>query len=224
MRLLALVAVVAAAGFGVATSRASPPGATAQCRDGTYSFSKHHSGTCSSHGGVARWLDGSGSTSSGTGASSTAPTLGQTVVITARSKSSGCTRGSRPDNRCSPGAYYSGLTRAVICSSGFRTSTIRNVPQSEKYAVEIEYGMTARLYGRTIEIDHLISLELGGSNNIANIFPEPGSGSASYHVKDVLENRLHAMVCARQITLAAARQGIATNWEALYRRVYGTAP
>jgi Protein of unknown function (DUF3761) len=35
----------------------SPPaGATAQCRDGTYSFSQHHSGTCSHHGGVARWL------------------------------------------------------------------------------------------------------------------------------------------------------------------------
>lgn len=33
-----------------------PAGATAQCRDGTYSFSLHRSGTCSSHGGVARWL------------------------------------------------------------------------------------------------------------------------------------------------------------------------
>jgi len=30
-----------------------PPGATAQCNDGTYSFSQHHQGTCSSHGGVA---------------------------------------------------------------------------------------------------------------------------------------------------------------------------
>ena len=35
---------------------APPPGATAECKDGTYSFSKHHSGTCSSHGGVKRWL------------------------------------------------------------------------------------------------------------------------------------------------------------------------
>jgi len=34
-----------------------PAGATAQCRDGTYSFSQHHQGTCSHHGGVARWLD-----------------------------------------------------------------------------------------------------------------------------------------------------------------------
>lgn len=33
-----------------------PPGASAQCQDGTYSFSKHRRGTCSWHGGVARWL------------------------------------------------------------------------------------------------------------------------------------------------------------------------
>ena len=35
---------------------AVPKGATAQCRDGVYSFSQHHRGTCSHHGGVARWL------------------------------------------------------------------------------------------------------------------------------------------------------------------------
>lgn len=35
---------------------APPAGATAQCSDGTYSFSQHRSGTCSRHGGVAHWL------------------------------------------------------------------------------------------------------------------------------------------------------------------------
>ena len=34
----------------------TPAGATAKCRDGTFSFSRHHSGTCSHHGGVANWL------------------------------------------------------------------------------------------------------------------------------------------------------------------------
>ncbi|MGF6574624.1 hypothetical protein ABH945_006747 [Paraburkholderia sp. GAS333] len=34
----------------------APEGATARCRDGTYSFSRHRSGTCSRHGGVADWL------------------------------------------------------------------------------------------------------------------------------------------------------------------------
>lgn len=34
----------------------APAGASAKCGDGTYSFSKHHRGTCSHHGGVASWL------------------------------------------------------------------------------------------------------------------------------------------------------------------------
>ena len=32
-----------------------PAGATAHCRDGSWSFSEHHSGTCSHHGGVGEW-------------------------------------------------------------------------------------------------------------------------------------------------------------------------
>jgi uncharacterized protein YraI len=33
-----------------------PAGASAQCRDGTFSFSMSRRGTCSHHGGVAHWL------------------------------------------------------------------------------------------------------------------------------------------------------------------------
>lgn len=36
------------------TSR--PAGATARCRDGSYSFSLNRRGTCSGHGGVAEWF------------------------------------------------------------------------------------------------------------------------------------------------------------------------
>jgi uncharacterized protein (DUF2147 family) len=39
------------------SSSGPPTGATAECEDGTYSFSEHRSGTCSSHGGVAKWLE-----------------------------------------------------------------------------------------------------------------------------------------------------------------------
>lgn len=41
---------------GPGNGNAPPQGATALCRDGDYSFSTHHSGTCSGHGGVSRWL------------------------------------------------------------------------------------------------------------------------------------------------------------------------
>ncbi len=34
----------------------APAGATAICRDGTYSFSRSRRGTCSHHGGVRKWL------------------------------------------------------------------------------------------------------------------------------------------------------------------------
>jgi hypothetical protein len=35
----------------------NPNGASAQCRDGTYSHAAHHQGACSRHGGVAKWMN-----------------------------------------------------------------------------------------------------------------------------------------------------------------------
>jgi hypothetical protein len=215
MRRFLLAACVAAVASGAAAAGTVPPGATARCVDGTYSFSQHHSGTCSHHGGVAAWLEASATPAA------PAASAGVTILVRPRTRTARCTRGVLADRRCSPGAYYSRLTKAVICSPSYRTSSVRNVPQTEKYEVEREYGMASRLYGRSIEIDHIISLELGGSNAIANLFPEPGSGAASYHAKDRLENRLHSMVCSGSISLSAARRGIATNWRLLYRRVFG---
>jgi hypothetical protein len=36
--------------------RGPPSGASARCRDGTYSYSQNRRGTCSHHGGVAEWF------------------------------------------------------------------------------------------------------------------------------------------------------------------------
>jgi Protein of unknown function (DUF3761) len=218
----ALVATVTGA-----ASSAPPPGATARCRDGTYSFSQHHSGTCSHHGGVAVWLNASSGATGVAGAGGVPPPLGRTVLLTRRTRTQGCRLGALPDRRCSPGAYYSKLTKGVICSASFRTSTIRNVPESEKFAVEQEYGLAAKHYGRTLEIDHIVSLELGGSNDIANLYPEEatfGSSAPGYHVKDKLENRLHDMVCSSEIGLRSAQRQIAADWERLYKGVFRVAP
>lgn len=156
----------------------------------------------------------------------TAPGVGRTMLLGPRSKTRGCHLGAEPDRRCSPGAYYAGLTKRVICSPSFHPDTFGNVPESEKNAVEREYGLTARSYGSTLEIDHIVNGELGGSNDISNLFPERAviTGLAGYHVKDKLENRLHTMVCDGQISLNAARRQIASNWETLYQRVFGSPP
>ena len=40
------------------TPKAATGKAIAKCTDGTMSYAKTHTGACSSHGGVAEWLDG----------------------------------------------------------------------------------------------------------------------------------------------------------------------
>lgn len=64
LRLVLLACLTAALALPALALAAPPPGATAQCRDGSYSYSLHHSGTCSHHRGVAVWLDGSSSSTS----------------------------------------------------------------------------------------------------------------------------------------------------------------
>lgn len=161
------------------------------------------------------------------GVSSPLVDIGNTVLLHPRTQSSGCTLGAQPDRQCSPGAYYSKLTKRVICAPSFRTGPIRNVPNSEKHAVEQEYGLAAKPYGSTLEIDHIVSLELGGSNDIANLFPEKATlprHAPGFRIKDKLENKVHDLVCAGQIGLRSAQKQIAANWGALYKKVFGVAP
>ena len=68
IRLAALVTSVVTALAAAAAFAAPPPGSTAQCQDGTYSYSQHRSGTCSYHGGVAVWLNGRASPNGTSGA------------------------------------------------------------------------------------------------------------------------------------------------------------
>jgi hypothetical protein len=150
--------------------------------------------------------------------------VGKTVLLAPRMKSNRCRLGANPDRRCSPGAYYSKLTRRVICAVGFRTGDIRNVPEAEKFAVEREYGLAPRHYGRALEIDHIVSLELGGSNAIANLFPEGAKAHPGYRAKDRLENALHGLVCRRAMRLRIAQRRIAANWQRLYAQVFGVLP
>jgi hypothetical protein len=213
--------VALALGAGSSARGDVPPGATARCHDGTYSFSQTRSGTCSHHGGVARWLSASPPTTAAAAAPIALTSVGATVRLLSRTRASGCRLGVLPDRRCSPGAYYEALATGVVCAAAFRTGGIRNVPESEKHAVEAAYGMRPASYGSKLEIDHIVSLELGGSNDIANLFPEQAPG---YHAKDKLENRMHGMVCSGDISLTAAQHQIAADWKALYRRVFGVAP
>jgi len=152
--------------------------------------------------------------------------LGRTVLLAPRTRTSGCVLDSRPDRRCSPGAYSSRLTKSVICSSHFDIRTILRLPLSRKYTVEREYRLPAGRFTRALEIDHIVPLRLGGSDNMANLFPEEyafASHSPGYRAKDRLDTRLRALVCGGRMPLRTAQQRIAADWQRLYLETFGHA-
>ncbi|MFL5846794.1 MAG: HNH endonuclease [Solirubrobacteraceae bacterium] len=139
---------------------------------------------------------------------------GRSVRLGPITQREGCrVHGRLPDRGCTPGARFRGATREKICRPGY-SAAVRDVSDAKKDAVYAAYGMTAHFDGRDGEVDHLVALELGGSNARANLFPEAAPGSAQ---KDRLENALHAEVCDGSLSLRRAQHLIARNWVRAYR-------
>ena len=135
-----------------------------------------------------------------------------------QTKTSGCTaHNGLPDSACTPGDIFPSATKSMICTKGY-SSSVRNVPDSEKQQDYAEYGITHHSTGQ-YEVDHLVSLELGGSNDISNLWPELASPTPGFHQKDAVENYLHSQVCSGAISLQQAQIEIATNWLAVYDRM-----
>src|SRR5512140_511588 len=121
----------------------------------------------------------------------------------ARTKTSGCiSANSLPDAACTPGAIFTDATVDKICTPGYSTS-VRNVPSEAKRRAYDEYGIVSHEPGQ-YEVDHLIALELGGSNGIANLWPEPAEPRPGFHEKDQVENYLRDQVCSGKMSLAQA--------------------
>jgi len=147
-------------------------------------------------------------------------TTAGTAKFGVQTKTSGCqAHNGLPDSACTPGAVLATGTKEAICVSGYARS-VRNVPQSVKNQAYSSYGITSRNPGE-YEVDHLVSLELGGSNDIANLWPELATPTPGFHQKDQVENYLHDQVCKGAISLAQAQNEIATNWFAVYNRMNG---
>jgi hypothetical protein len=123
-----------------------------------------------------------------------------------------------PDPILSPGDVFD-VTKDDICVPGYATK-VRDVPQSVKDQVYAEYGIVSHEPG-AYEIDHIISLQLGGSNSIKNLYPEPYFGELNAHVKDKLENKLHSLVCSGDVDLVTVQYEIATDWVATYIKYIG---
>jgi hypothetical protein len=120
--------------------------------------------------------------------------------------------GPRPDPSCTPGAIDPAVTQAniasTICASGYTAKVRPSTSATDKLKAKMykAYGIPD---GTVSELDHEVPLELGGANDVANLWPEAGKLP---NPKDKVENDLKRAVCSGKVQLAAAQQAIAANW------------
>lgn len=129
--------------------------------------------------------------------------------------------GHLPDPQLTPGVVRQ-LTVEQICATKWGKDA-RAVTPAMKRQVFRAYGYPAgnRDPRCSCEIDHLVSRELGGADDVANLWPQSYAGPWNAHLKDRVENRLHVEMCAGRLTLEQAQQMIRDDWTAAYVRYFG---
>jgi hypothetical protein len=130
---------------------------------------------------------------------------------------------SRPDPKLTPGAVAdSELT--TVCRGpkrlrGLFTPGSPLVSPADQQAIFDEYHIPAantKHYG----LDFLVPLQLGGANARVNMWPASTSHGVGFHEKEVLNIRLHELVCRRDLQLDQAQKAVAADWVKLWL-VYG---
>jgi Putative zinc-finger len=97
------------------------------------------------------------------------------------------------------------------------------VPPSVRRVVFKEYGI-ADVPSKDYQVDYLINPQLGGTDDIRNLWPQPyGTTVWNARAKDALEDRLYQMVCSKQIDLASAQRDIARDWISAYKKYFHTS-
>jgi hypothetical protein len=138
------------------------------------------------------------------------------AIVAVLSVAAPASAASSPDPTLTPGGADPLVTQATIattiCKVGY-TKTVRNVSTKVKSQVYDAYKIPKSDRGRKYVIDHLIPLEVGGSNATTNLWPEPKSDSVA---KDRIEDSLHDRVCNGWVDLTTAQASIATDWQTAF--------
>lgn len=123
-----------------------------------------------------------------------------------------------PNPALTPGVINPHVNKSMVCVKGYTAGKdVRHVTLKTKKEVFKRYNIPWSDHSK-YEVDHFISLELGGANDINNLWPEPYYGEWTARKKDVVETGLHRQICKGQITLKDA-QTIIRDWPGCYKQI-----
>ena len=126
---------------------------------------------------------------------------------------------SFPATELTPGVARA-ETRDQVCESNEGKN--REVPPALRRKVFELYGMPGA-DPKAYEVDYLITPALGGSDDIANLWPQSYSATIwNARVKDALEDRLHELVCHGDLDLTMAQREISADWISAYKKYFHT--
>lgn len=128
------------------------------------------------------------------------------------------TRGLLPDPECTPGSVFEDASKEEICVSGY-SKKARNVSEKTRKKVFAMYGIDYPVTFGSYELDHLIPLSLGGSNEISNLWPKSAEPFPGFFEKNVTGNYLREEICAGRVALSIAQEQIAKNWFLIYQNI-----
>ena len=125
-----------------------------------------------------------------------------------------------PDPKLTPGAVLTTDT-SKVCIPGY-SKTVRHTSGRLKHEVYKIYGIRPK--SGHYEVDHLIPLSIGGADVRENLWPESRDTQPwNANVKDRLEVRLHAEICAGHLSITDAQKEISRDWIAAYRKYIGSS-
>lgn len=146
--------------------------------------------------------------------------IGAVILLLPNPGRSNAERAASLPNR----ALTPGMTRQVelgdICREG-DDDLDPAVPVQRKEAVFREYGISPDRAGDDFQVDYLISPQLGGTDDVRNLWPQSYKETIwNAEAKDELERHLSQLVCERKITLKEAQHAIAHDWIAAYQKYF----
>jgi len=103
-------------------------------------------------------------------------------------------------------------TAEQVCDPSY----VSSFPEVKDWQRSNALGRYGRRDDYTGPIDHLIPVALGGSNEPENLWPIPDNKEYGVAAKQELGERLHKMVCGKQISLKDAQNAISKNWVKAY--------